>query len=627
MPSRSRGLRSRIILASLLLGVVFAGAFLLLGVADQRLRHSARDSRHSEQVVALANQLEKLVLDLETGERGYVITGQDRFLDPYRAAVAAMPPTVRSLSLLVANDRVQRARVAELARRIDDYETNWVRRIVAVAKRDRARASALVATADGKRRVDAMRQMFAAFLVTQQHLSSEGAQQADGQGRQAIELGIVGVGGSAILILVYASFLVRLVSVPVQRVAAGARRLAGGDFSVRVPEKGVGEIGELARDFNVMASSLDAQRAQLAQQNAELQAVLDATLDGICVTDLDGNLLFANRKMDRFWDDVGLPSTGTMWDRLAAVALQTTTPEQYAGIFERLVADPLYEVDAEFTLAADRRSFIGHTEPVKDSAGALVGRIFSVREVTAERKADRMKDEFVATVSHELRTPLTSIVGYVELLLDPLDGEVDPVQSEYLKVVARNARRLERLVGDLLFLAQVEAGRLELAVGPVDLCALARTAIDGARPMADDKGVRLELDCAECGDVEADAVRIEQLLDNLVSNAVKFTQGGGRVEVCIRTAGDDVLLQVSDTGIGIPELELGRLFQRFFRASSATSREIQGTGLGLAIAKTIAEAHDGTIGVESEAGVGTTFTVRLPARRVARVTAAQVARV
>jgi signal transduction histidine kinase len=234
--------------------------------------------------------------------------------------------------------------------------------------------------------------------------------------------------------------------------------------------------------------------------------------------------------------------------------------------------------------------------------------------VTAERRAERMKDEFVATVSHELRTPLTSIVGYVELLLDPLDGELDPAQGEYLKVVARNARRLERLVGDLLFLAQVEAGRLELATRPVDLSALARTAIDGARPMAEDKGVQLDLDCARCGEVEADPVRIEQLLDNLVSNAVKFTRSGGRVDVSIRPGGDQVVLDVSDTGIGIPEGELGRLFQRFFRASSATSREIQGTGLGLAIAKTIVEAHGGTIGVTSEIGAGTTFTVRLPAR-------------
>ena len=626
MPSRARGLRARIVLASLLLGVVFAGAFLLLLVADQHLRHSARDSRHSEQVIALANQLQKLVLDLETGERGFVITGQDTFLEPYRAAVAALPTTIDRLSQLVANDASQEARLDEIDRRIRDYETHWVRRVVTVARHDRPAAATLVATGAGKQRVDAMRTMFSQFLATQQRLSSAGAKQADSQGSQAIELGIVGIGGSAILILVYASFLVRLVSVPVQRVAAGARRIAGGDFSVRVPERGVGEIGELARDFNVMASSLDRQRAQLAQQNAELQAVLDATVDGICVTDVKGNLLFANRKMDRFWSDVGLPTTGTAWERLGDLARQTTTPEQYAGIFEQLIVDPLHEVDAEFTLDGDRRSFIGHTAPVKDSAGALVGRIFSVRDVTAERKAERMKDEFVATVSHELRTPLTSIVGYVELLLDPLDGELDPAQAEYLKVVARNAQRLERLVGDLLFLAQVEAGRLELEVAPVDLSAIARTAIDALRPIAEDKGVRLDLDCTELGDVEGDHDRIEQLLVNLVSNGVKFTQAGGRVEVCVRADSGQVLLEVSDTGIGIPQSELGRLFQRFFRASSATSREIQGTGLGLAIAKTIVEAHGGTIGVESDVGSGTTFTVRLPARRPAAIGAATAAR-
>ena len=627
MPSRARGLRARIALASLLLGLVFAAAFVLLGVADQHLRRSARDSRHSEQVVALANQLENLVLDLETGERGYVLTGQERFLDPYRAAVAAVPSTVKSLSRLVANDPVQQARVETIARRIDEYETNWVRRVVALAHRDRAAAAALVAAGGGKRRVDAMRGMFATFLATQQRVSAAGGSRADSEGREAIALGIAGAAGSVVLIIVYASFLLRLVSAPVQRVAAGARRLAGGDFSVRVPERGVGEIHELARDFNVMASSLDSQRARLAQQNAELQAVLDATLDGICVTDVEGNLLFANRKMDRFWEERGLASTGTMWQRLAALARQTTTPEHYVPIFERLIADPLYGVDAEFTLAGDRRSFVGHTEPVKDSTGALVGRIFSVREVTAERKVERMKDEFVATVSHELRTPLTSIVGYVELMRDPVDDALDPVQDEYLKVVERNARRLQRLVGDLLFFAQVDAGRLELELGSVDLCALAQRAIDGVRPVADDKGVRVELDCAPCGEVEGDPGRIGQLLDNLVSNGVKFTPSGGRVEVCIRPDGDEVLVEVSDSGIGIPRQEVGRLFQRFFRASSATSREIQGTGLGLAIVKTIVEAHGGTIAVDSDAGAGTTFTVRLPVRRPAAVDAAAVVRV
>jgi signal transduction histidine kinase len=565
-------------------------------------------------VVALANQLQKLVLDLETGQRGYVITGQDRFLDPYRTAVAAIPSTVTDLSRLVAGDPVQHARVAVIARHIDEYQRSWAERVLAIARRNLAAARTLIAGGGGKRRVDRLRKEFATFLITQQRLSAAGGSRADSEGRQAIELGIVGVAGSALLILVYASFLLRLVSLPVQRVAAGARLLARGDLSTRVPEKGVAEIGQLARDFNAMASSLETQRARFAQQNAELQAVLDATIDGICVTDTAGNLLFANRKMDRFWGEVGLRDEGTIWDRLERLARKTTTPDDYYAVFEQLAADPTHEVSREFVLAADRRTFVGHTAPVTNSTDALVGRIFTVRDVTAQRRAERMKDDFVATVSHELRTPLTSIVGYAELVLDPESGvgALEPMQRQFLEVVQRNAKRLHRLVGDLLFFAQVEAGRLRVERVPVDVVALAERAVEVARPVADERGVALELDASGEAAVAGDIAKLEQMLDNLVSNAVKFTPPGGRVSIGVHRDGDDVALAVQDTGIGIAADEVDHLFERFFRASSATSREIPGTGLGLAIAKTIAEAHDGRIEVRSVLGKGTRFAVLLP---------------
>jgi signal transduction histidine kinase/CHASE3 domain sensor protein len=618
MPLRATGLRARIVAASVLLGVVFAGAFVLLVFSAENLRASARDARHSEQVVALANQLQKLVLDLETGQRGYVITGQSRFLDPYRDAVAQIPSTIDRLSGLVAKDPVQRVRVAVIAHHIDEYEVGWARRVLGIARRNLPAARAFVANGGGKRRVDLLRREFSTFLTRQQELSTAGGSAADSEGRQAIELGIFGVAGSALLILVYASFLLRLVSLPVQRVAAGARRLARGDLSTRVPERGVAEIGQLARDFNAMASSLEAQRAQLAQQNAELQAVLDATIDGICVTDPSGELLFANRKMDRFWAEVGLGDEGTIWDRLARLARKTTTPDDYYKVFERLAADPLHEVGREFVLAGDGRTFVGHTAPVTNSGGKLVGRIFTARDVTVERRAEQMKDDFVATVSHELRTPLTSIVGYAELVLDPDAGvgTLEPMQRQFLEVVHRNAKRLHRLVGDLLFFAQVEAGRLQVERLPVDVVELAERTLEVARPVADERGVTLELDASAPAAVAGDSAKLEQMLDNLMSNAVKFTPPGGRVSLGVHRDGDDVAITVQDTGIGIAPDELDQLFERFFRASSATSREIPGTGLGLAIAKTIAEAHDGRIEVRSVLGKGTRFAVLLPAASV-----------
>jgi len=235
------------------------------------------------------------------------------------------------------------------------------------------------------------------------------------------------------------------------------------------------------------------------------------------------------------------------------------------------------------------------------------------------RELDRLKDEFIALVSHELRTPLTSIRGYTELLLDGEAGELGDDQRQFLGVVERNAHRLLHLVGDLLFLAQVEAGKLVLDVGAVDLGAVASESVEAARPQAEAKGITLTLATGPVPLVAGDRARIGQLMDNLVSNAIKFTPESGRVDVRVRALQKRAVVEVRDSGIGIPANERKHLFQRFYRTSTATEQAIQGTGLGLAISKAIVEAHDGRITLTSEEDVGTTFRVELPLGRHAEV--------
>jgi PAS domain S-box-containing protein len=230
------------------------------------------------------------------------------------------------------------------------------------------------------------------------------------------------------------------------------------------------------------------------------------------------------------------------------------------------------------------------------------------------RALDRLKDEFVALVSHELRTPLTSIIGYLDLVLDGEGGPLTAEQVGFLEVIRRNSDRLIRLVGDLLFVAQVDAGKLSIERVPVDLEQLARDCIEAARPRASDKEVELRLKARKAGPIEGDRVRLAQLLDNLVSNAIKFTPAGGRVDVAVIRRNDRVVVTVADTGIGIAEQEQRRLFERFFRSETVARLAIQGTGLGLTIAKAIAEAHGGRITVRSAEGAGTTFEVDLPRR-------------
>ncbi|MHB8468356.1 MAG: sensor histidine kinase, partial [Gaiellaceae bacterium] len=225
---------------------------------------------------------------------------------------------------------------------------------------------------------------------------------------------------------------------------------------------------------------------------------------------------------------------------------------------------------------------------------------------------DRMRDAFIATVSHELRTPLTSISGFLEMMQEE-EAALGETGRTYLNVIRRSAERLQHLVEDLLLIAQIEARRIELERRPVDLTLLAERALESARPVADEKGVSLEIRSDAPPYVAGDARRLTQVLDNLVSNAVKFTDDGGRVTVAMGDDGNGgVLLVVSDTGVGIPADEQGQVFSRFFRASTATRRAIPGTGLGLAISRALVEQHGGTITLASRESEGTEVTVTLP---------------
>jgi signal transduction histidine kinase len=232
------------------------------------------------------------------------------------------------------------------------------------------------------------------------------------------------------------------------------------------------------------------------------------------------------------------------------------------------------------------------------------------------READRLKDEFVALISHDLRTPLTSIMGYVELSLDDEDAEapLDPERRGYLEVVARSSERLLRLVDDLLFVARLQAGRLVLQPVDLDLAAVATQAVHDAQQRAERAGLTLACETNGPAIVEADKGRMFQLLDNLISNAIKFTPRGGRVDVHVIPTDDGSAVEVRDTGVGLGPGEADRVFDRFFRSESAVEQQIPGTGLGLFIARAIVEAHHGRISAVGRNGMGTTFRVELPAR-------------
>jgi signal transduction histidine kinase len=216
-------------------------------------------------------------------------------------------------------------------------------------------------------------------------------------------------------------------------------------------------------------------------------------------------------------------------------------------------------------------------------------------------------------VSHELRTPLTSIIGYLDLLDDDASAGMTTEQRTFLSVVHRSAHRLRELVGDLLLVAEAEGGLLALDLQEVDLGVLAADCVEAARPSADAKEIQLSLNREEERRIQGDPTRLAQMMDNLVSNAIKFTPAGGRVAVRTSFENGQALFEVTDTGFGIAPADEARLFDRFFRGRPAIDNAVRGTGLGLTITKAIVEAHKGSITVKSTLGRESTFLVRLPA--------------
>jgi signal transduction histidine kinase len=285
----------------------------------------------------------------------------------------------------------------------------------------------------------------------------------------------------------------------------------------------------------------------------------------------------------------------------------------------RRTRNSLSTVASELSLALDRERLL---VAEREATAALSEQNERLLEL------DRMKDQFVSSVTHELRTPLTSMIGYLEILVGSDVGELTPEEEQhFLEIVDRNCQRLNRLVDDILTAARMDSGRFSLERTSVDLAPLASERVESIRAAAEQQHVELRLTIdGDLPVLDADPMRLGQLLDNLLSNAVKFTPAEGEVSVDLSIRGDTVHIEVADTGVGIPEDEIEKLFDRFFRASTATS--VKGTGLGLSIAKTIVEAHGGVISVRSEVGTGTTFSVDLPVelREAAATGTAEAAR-
>jgi signal transduction histidine kinase len=310
--------------------------------------------------------------------------------------------------------------------------------------------------------------------------------------------------------------------------------------------------------------------------------------------------------------------------RLAAI-LTLALLSLYLALFPilRRVTGQLEARNRRLSEHADERGRLLEAERAARAEAESVQRLLAEQNERL-RELDGLKDEFVSLVSHELRTPLTSIRGYLEILL--ADGVLGDEHRRYLGIVDRNSERLLHLISDLLFLAQVDAGKLDFELGPVDLEEIVEECVETSLPTAGAKGIALTARTERVPKLQGDRARLVQVLDNLVSNALKFTPSGGRVEVRLQAVDGAAVVEIEDTGLGLAEDEQDKLFERFFRSSRAAENAIPGTGLGLAIAKAIVERHGGRIELDSTLNVGTTVRVELPlSQRDLRVSEREIA--
>ncbi|MFY0409662.1 sensor histidine kinase [Solicola sp. PLA-1-18] len=354
--------------------------------------------------------------------------------------------------------------------------------------------------------------------------------------------------------------------------------------------------------------------AAASQDSAELlNTVFEVLETGVLVLDADGEFRSMNPALHRM--------------RAAIGATTSNAGDSYGHLFEADRTTRVRHEDMPTVAATRGEAFTDRTlwygvhrrrqiaasvsaQPILGPDGDLRGAVMVYHDVTDRVLAVQAKDDFVASVSHELRTPLTSIIGYLELLEE--DEEVPPRLRRHLDIVGRNADRLLSLVTDLLTVAQAEGGRMRLTPVESDLGEIVARAMDSARVRADAAGVQLVTEAVPVAPMRLDPGRIAQVVDNLVSNAVKYTLEGGTVTARVHPDDDEVVVEVVDTGMGISEDDQRELFTKFFRAREVERQAIPGVGLGLVISRAIVEGHGGRISVVSVPGTGTTVTVRLP---------------
>lgn len=400
-------------------------------------------------------------------------------------------------------------------------------------------------------------------------------------------------------------FIARSITVPINDVTEKAEKMAKGDFSQEVSVKSDDEIGRLAEMFNLLRKQLNLTLSEISNEKSKLETILKYMADGLIAVDLSGHIIHAN------------PAAMAMLHITADDMENKHYDDIIKSYNENLIFDKLRANSKDGGVADiffyGRLTFAVRYDRFKDENAQDVGIIMILQDITERQKLENMQMDFVANVSHELKTPLTTIKSYTETLLC---GQVDDKETtnQFLSIIDVEADRMNRLVKDLLQLSRLEYKQEKWNKKESNLISLLKSVVTKVELTAKNKNQHLNyiFDDSQKIMTVIDKDGIEQVLLNVLSNAIKYTQAGGRIDIDALRVGKYAQLIIADNGMGIPQSELSRVFERFFRVDKARSRAMGGTGLGLAISKQIVEDHKGSIEIESKEGKGTRVIINLP---------------
>lgn len=411
---------------------------------------------------------------------------------------------------------------------------------------------------------------------------------------------LLAAGVAIILTTIFAFFLSTRITAPLRKMREAAFEAARGKFDTKVPILTNDEIGELATAFNQMGRQLKFNMNALSQEKEQLSSILSSMADGVITFNRDGTILITNPPAERFLQS-------WFYEQDGFTASSEAVPSEVMELFQLAVNTEKEQIGE---ISVQGRFWVVIVSPLYNKK-FIRGAVAVVRDMTEERQLDKLRKDFIANVSHELRTPISMLQGYSEAIVDDI-AETTEEKKEMARVIYDESLRMGRLVNELLDLARMEAGHIQLTIEEIELVPYIHRITRKFQGLVKEKDILLN----ERMDYKDpyfyfDPDRIEQVLTNLIDNAIRHTPANGAVEITGRTDEKGFYMEVSDSGYGIPEEDLPFVFERFYKADKARTRG-SGTGLGLAIAKNIIEAHRGHISVQSKVGHGTTFSFFIP---------------